>query len=63
MTDGGELALKTENIVVEASHENVIPVQKGGGCIRVADMGIGMDTEILHNIFDLFSLKNVTHGY
>jgi hypothetical protein len=61
---GWSLTLETENIVVEASHENMIPIQiRAGGCIMVIHSGVHMDTQAPNNFYNPFSLNNDIYGY
>ncbi len=55
MPSGGELFLKTENIILKKGDRETATVQSGEYvCIMVRDTGMGMDAETLQKIFDPF---------
>jgi signal transduction histidine kinase/CheY-like chemotaxis protein len=55
MPNGGELFLKSENLVVDGLDEKTKSIQQGEYvCIHVTDTGMGMDAETVHKIFDPF---------
>lgn len=65
MPRGGELVLKTENVMISRSKALRIPEAKAGKsvCLTLEDSGTGMDKEILDNIFDpFFTTKEAGKG-
>lgn len=65
MPDGGLLTIKTENMVLDEDYTKFIPYARPGNFVRlsVEDTGIGMDEEIIEQIFEpFFSTKEVGEG-
>lgn len=55
MPNGGELLLKSENLIVDGSDEKTKSLQRGEYvCIHVSDTGLGIDAEMVQKIFDPF---------
>lgn len=56
MPQGGELRIKTENLILDEAYCRHVAEAKPGKCIclSMADTGIGMDSYILQHIFDPF---------
>jgi two-component system cell cycle sensor histidine kinase/response regulator CckA len=66
MPEGGDLYLKTENVVLDASFENIQPYKVETGKyikITVADTGSGFDDETKKRIFEpFFTTKEMGRG-
>ncbi len=64
MPDGGELHIRTENIVLDENYTSPFNVEAGGYVkISVTDTGIGIDKEIQPRIFDpFFTTKDIGKG-
>lgn len=65
MPNGGQLGLKTENIIINRTNYRNIPEARTGEFIRfsVSDTGIGMDKDTIRHIFDpFFSTKMIGEG-
>jgi PAS domain S-box-containing protein len=64
MPDGGELLLKTENVILD--EKDVLPYSVGHGHfvrVSVSDTGAGMDEATVHKIFDpFFTTKEMGRG-
>jgi PAS domain S-box-containing protein len=64
MPDGGDLSLKTENMIVDGKSANAFHVAAGKYVkVSITDTGIGMDDAIIGQIFDpFFTTKNMGLG-
>ncbi len=64
MPDGGDLFLKTQNVVLDDLEARHLSIPAGKNVrITVADTGIGMDAAMLSNIFDpFFTTREVGQG-
>ncbi|MCK5104084.1 MAG: hybrid sensor histidine kinase/response regulator, partial [Cyclobacteriaceae bacterium] len=56
MPDGGRLIITTKNVFLDEEFTNKLPGSKPGYfvCLSIKDTGIGMDKEVLENIFEPF---------
>jgi CheY-like chemotaxis protein len=65
MPAGGNLQLKTENVVIDKAycHQTTYAIPGEYVCLTVEDSGAGMDREMMDKIFDpFFSTKGPGHG-
>ena len=64
MPNGGDLFLKTQNVVVDDSEADRLSIRAGNAVrITVTDTGVGMDPAMLSNIFDpFFTTREVGKG-
>lgn len=64
MPNGGDLFLKTQNVVIDDVEADRLSIMAGNTVrITVADTGIGMDAAMLSNIFDpFFTTREVGKG-
>ena len=65
MPDGGEIIIKSENVIVDESQKNEFGLENSGAFIKVtvSDTGMGMDDDIIMRIFDpFFTTKERGHG-
>jgi CheY-like chemotaxis protein len=56
MPDGGELVVKTENVEIDKSYQQMMPEAHPGEfvCLSVKDSGVGMDKDVVEHIFEPF---------
>jgi signal transduction histidine kinase len=56
MAQGGQLTIKTENVVLDQAQSQMIPESRPGTfvCLSIQDTGTGMDKAIIHRIFEPF---------
>jgi two-component system, cell cycle sensor histidine kinase and response regulator CckA len=64
MPDGGELIIKTKNVIIDEAQSLVIPESQPGEYvyISISDNGIGMGKEIIEHIFEPFFSTKKTLG-
>jgi len=65
MPEGGELTIKTENVILDDEHCKLIPESRPGKfvCLSVGDTGVGMDKGSIEHIFEpFFSTKETGKG-
>jgi len=65
MPHGGQLTIKTHNLVLDKKASSVTPESQPGNyvCLSIEDTGTGMDEEILKHIFEpFFTTKAVDQG-
>lgn len=65
MVDGGQIVIRTRNMVIDQERADQAPGARPGNfvCVTVIDSGTGMDDETLRHVFEpFFSTKKGKHG-